>query len=96
MATETIRAGWSFKEGNTSAAYADNFMKFQGATTTLKIINDGDNDLEFMINRQEDSNKVDGIVKAGETLELNDIDQGLSTIAVKGSVATAYRLWGYH
>lgn len=96
MATETIRPGYAFKEDNTTLDYADNHMELNGAITTLKIINDGGNDLEFMINRAEDATAVDGIVKAGEELNLADIDQGLSSVAVKSAVATAYRLWAYH
>lgn len=96
MATETIRPGWAFKENDTTTDYVDNRIKLSGATTTLKIINDGNEPLDFAINREEDTVKVDGIVLSGETLELNDIDQGLNSVAVKGAITTAYRLWAYY
>jgi hypothetical protein len=96
MATETIRPGWAFKEDNTTADYEDNYVALKGAITTLKIKNDGGNPLQFMINRSSDSEVVDGIVLANEELTLNDIDQGLNSVAVKGAVASAYRLWAYY
>lgn len=95
MAAETIRPGWAFKEDTGTVDYVDNRIEFKGSITTLKIINDGDtNDLQFAINRGEDTSEVDGVVKPGETLNLPDIDQGLNSIAVKG--VTDYRFWAYH
>lgn len=96
MAEETIRPGWAYKADNTTTAYAANHIELKGAITTLKIKNDGVNPLDFMINRSEDASKIDGQVLAGEELNLSDIDQGLSSVAVKGALVTAYRLWAYH
>ena len=96
MATETIRPGWAFKEDDTTTDYVDNYIKLTGAITTLKIKNDGAQPLDFMINRSSDATSIDGKVPAGEELNLADIDQGLSSVAVKGASATAYRLWAYH
>lgn len=94
--TETVRPGWAYKDGNTTTAYVDNRVELIGASTSLKIINDGANPLDFAINREEDTTEIDGVVKAGEELDLNDLRQGLSSIAVKGALVSAYRLWAYH
>lgn len=94
MANETIKPGYAFKEDVATANYVDNRVELKGAITTLKIINDGGADLQFALNRSDDTVEVDGIVKAGETLDLTDIDQGLSSVAVKGS--GAYRFWAYY
>ena len=94
MANESIRPGFAYKDDVATANFSDNRVELRGATTTLKIINDGASDLEFQTNREADASDVDGIVKVGESLELNDIDQGLSSVAVKGS--GAYRFWAYY
>lgn len=94
MANETIRPGYAYKDDDATADYVDNRIELRGATTTLKIINDSANDLDFAINREEDTTKVDGVVKGNSELTLPDIDQGLSSVAVKGN--GAYRLWAYH
>jgi len=94
MANESIRPGYAYKDDVATTNYVDNRIELRGATTTLKIINDSVNDLEFAINREEDTTKVDGIVKANSELHLPDIDQGLSSVAVKGN--GAYRMWAYH
>lgn len=95
MVTETIKPGYAFKEDVATANYADNRVELRGATTTLKIVNDSAGVLEFALNRSEDTDEVDGTVKAGETLNLADIDQGLSSVAVRGA-GLAYRFWAYY
>lgn len=93
--TETVRPGWNYKDGNTTGDYVDNRLEINGAVNTLEIFNDGANDLQFAINREEDTTKIDGVIKTGEKKVFSDIKQGLSNVAVKGAVASAYRLWAY-
>ena len=94
--TETVRPGYVYKDGTTTTAYVANRVEAVGAITTIKIFNDGANPLDFALNREEDAVAIDGVVPAGEFVELNDIDQGISNIAVKGAMASAYRFWAYH
>lgn len=96
MAQETIRPGYTYKSGDTTTQYADNYVKLDGAATKLKIKNDSGNTIEFMINRAEDSDKVDGEVLPNEELDLTEMEQGMSSVAVKGSVASAFRFWAYY
>lgn len=97
MPSESIRPGYAFKADTASATYSDNRIELRGAITTLKICNDNGAAiaLEFVLNRAEDSTEIDGIVPAGKELNLSDIDQGISSIAVRGNGA-AYRLWAYY
>ena len=89
------RPGYLYMDGNTETAYVDSRELAQGANTNLKICNDGAQPLQFAINRAEDTTKIDGVVPAGKELYLSDIHGGISNVAVKGSSATAYRLWAY-
>lgn len=94
--TETVKPGYAYKDGNTTAAYAGNRIELKGAITTIKIANDGASPLDFVLNQAADSVEIDGVVKAGEVLTLDNIDQGVSSIGVKSASATAYRLWAYY
>ena len=88
------RPGYLYMDGVAEADYVDSREEVRGAITTLKVFNDGGADLEFAINREEDADSVDGVVPAGESVSLDDIDQGLNSIAVRGS--GAFRVWAYH
>lgn len=98
MANESIRPGYAYKDDTTTNNYVNNRIKLKGPSNQLKIINDSANALDFVINREEDSTKVDGVVPANSELELRDLNQGLSSIAVKSTVGgshATYRLWAY-
>ena len=91
---ETVRPGYVYKDGVATSNFSDNRVKIVGYSNKLKIINDNDiDDLLFSLNREEDSTKVDGVVKPGEEFNLMDINQGLSSVAVKGD--GEYRIWTY-
>lgn len=94
MATKVKRPGYLFLADDATANFSDNFERLNGKITQLKIINDSGNDLQFTLNREIDSDKVDGIVKNGENFRLDDINQGIGTIGISGS--GAFRLWAYH
>ena len=98
MANETIRPGYAYKDGSTTNNYTDSRIKLSGFATTLKIVNDSANALDFSMNREEDATEVDGVVPANSELELKGVNQGFRNVAVKSTVpasAATYRLWAY-
>jgi len=93
MATETVKPNYAFKDGVATANYSDNHVQLQGLNTQVKFKNDGANPIEFSLNRSNDTDEVDGIVKPNEEITLQNIQQGISTIAVRGN--GAFRFWAY-
>lgn len=94
MPIEEKRSGYAYKEDVATASYQDNYLKLHGKINQLKIINDTAVNLQFSLNRESDTSKVDGTIKANEAFRLDDMEQGIGSIAIKGG--GAYRLWAYH
>lgn len=91
MAVETIRPGYAYKSDTLTAAYVDNFIRLKGNINQIKIISTGA--AQIIINREEDSTAIDGEVIANEVLDLKDLNQGVWSIAIKGT--GTFRLWTY-
>ena len=93
MANETIRPGYAYKDDTLTANYEDNFMELGGHNTQLKIINNDAGDLEFVINSRDDSQEVHGVVKENEEIKLDNVNDGIRSIGVRGT--GTYRMWAY-